>query len=117
MTNGKRVQLYAESNITTKPLHDSEKRLSFENTKTTPLSTIHQLFRENQRERGRHHHGKETELPVNAIVLRELTAIGDHNRLGGLAGARSDLLDRLNDVQSFNNLAEHHVLSVEPLRL
>lgn len=46
-----------------------------------------------------------------------MTRIGDHNRLRGLAGARSNLLDVLHNIQSLDNLTEHDVLPVEPLSL
>lgn len=46
-----------------------------------------------------------------------MTAVGDDNGLGGPAGAGSDLLDVLDNVQSFDDLSEHDMLSVEPLCL
>jgi hypothetical protein len=49
--------------------------------------------------------------------LRELTTVSDDHGLGGPAGARSDLLDRLHDVQTLHDLSEDYVLAVKPLGL
>jgi len=49
--------------------------------------------------------------------LRELTTVSDDHRLRGPSGARSDLLHGLHDVHALDDLAEHDVLSVEPLGL
>ena len=46
-----------------------------------------------------------------------MTTVGDDDRLGGPAGAGSDLLYLLDDVHPLDDLSEHDVLSVEPLRL
>ena len=46
-----------------------------------------------------------------------MTTVSDGYRPRGFAGAGSDLLDLLHHVQPLNDLSEHHVLAVEPLRL
>ena len=46
-----------------------------------------------------------------------MTAVSDGDGPGGLAGAGSDPLDLLHHGQSVNDLTEHDVLAVEPLRL
>jgi len=46
-----------------------------------------------------------------------LTTVGDDHGLGSPAGAGPDLLDGFHDVQTLHDLAEHHVLAVEPLGL
>ncbi|KAK8476528.1 hypothetical protein V6N11_039723 [Hibiscus sabdariffa] len=52
--------------------------------------------------------------PVNA---KKEIAISNHNRLGSPSIARPHLLDGSNHVHAFNNLAKHHVLPIQPLRL
>lgn len=44
----------------------------------------------------------------------ELSAVGDDDLLGGLAGLRANSLDGLDDIQALNNLAEDNVLAVQP---
>ena len=46
-----------------------------------------------------------------------MTTVSDGDGPRGLAGVGSPLLDLLQHVQSLNDLSEHHVLVVEPLRL
>merc|ERR1740136_526934 len=49
--------------------------------------------------------------------LRELTAVGDDDGLGGLAALAADSLNRLDHVHASGDGAEDHVLPVEPVRL
>ena len=46
-----------------------------------------------------------------------LATVGDDNLLGGLAGLGAKALDLLDDIHPFDDLAEHDVLSVQPLGL
>merc|ERR1711976_395131 len=52
----------------------------------------------------------------DAIILT-LSAVSNDDLLGGLSRLRSKALDLLDDVHSLDDLAEHHVLSIEPLGL
>ena len=53
-------------------------------------------------------------LVLVVYFLGELTAVFNHDLLGGLAGGGTDLLDRRDDVHALGDGAEHDVLAVEP---
>lgn len=44
----------------------------------------------------------------------QLSAVGDHDLLGGLARLAAEALDRLDDLQTLDNLAEDDVTLVQP---
>lgn len=52
--------------------------------------------------------------PRASCNLADLAAVSDDDRRAGLAARRADGLDRLNDVHALGDLAEHHVLAVQP---
>lgn len=49
--------------------------------------------------------------------LRKLAAVGDDDGLGGSAGGGSNVLDGLHHIHALDDLSEHHMLPVQPLRL
>jgi len=50
------------------------------------------------------------------VYLRQLSAVGDDDRLGRLSARRSNTLNLLHDVHAAGDGAEDAVLSVEPRR-
>ena len=55
--------------------------------------------------------------PINARDHSALAAVGDDDLFRGLPGLGAEAFDLLDDVHPLDDLAEHNVLSVEPLGL
>ena len=51
------------------------------------------------------------------IGVLALAAVSHHNLLAGLSRLRAKTLDLLDDIHPLHNLAEHHVLAIQPLGL
>ena len=51
------------------------------------------------------------------IWFLALATVSDGDLLGSLAGLGTKALDLLDDIHPLHNLAEHHVLAIQPLGL
>jgi len=56
-------------------------------------------------------------LNQKKLNLRELTAVGDDDGLGGGAGLRADGLDGLDDVHTSGDVSEDAMLAIQPVGL
>ena len=65
----------------------------------------------------RFRHGTREPIDVAISLKLALPTIRDDDLLARLAGLRAESLDLGDDLHALHNLAEHHVLPVQPLRL